>query len=374
MEKETQIPTFPANRDPDEIDLLALAKKLWAGRIILLKSILLGGILGMVVAIYTPNTYTSKSILVPQMNTDSKSSGLSGLAALAGINVGISQNSSEISPLIYPLIIKSIPFQLEMMKTPLQFKNSTKTVTYLEHITTGTSGFNPISFLKKYTIGLPGLLLKAIKRNKKESLLTEEKTDIVQLTPEQKIARKSLESIITIALNVKEGYATLTVDMEEPIPAAQMTQNAVDLLQRYIIDFKILKSKADLDFIQQRYDEKKIEFEKAQEGLAIRIDRNKNFTSGLSSIETDRLQAKYTLTFGVYQELAKQLEQAKIQVKKETPVFSVIEPVTIPSERSKPNRSMIIMLWLLVGGVLGTGLIFIKEYIEPLRKFWIKQP
>jgi len=53
----------------------------------------------------------------------------------------------------------------------------------------------------------------------------------------------------------------------------------------------------------------------------MRIDRNKNFTSGLSSVETDRLQAKYTLTFGVYQELAKQLEQAKIQVKKETPVF-----------------------------------------------------
>jgi len=147
------------------------------------------------------------------------------------------------------------------------------------------------------------------------------KTGIVLLTPEQNRAKKKLESIITLVFNVKEGYATLTVDMDKPIPAAQMAQKAVDLLQRYIIDFKILKSKADQDFIQGRFDEKKIEFEKAQEGLALRIDRNKNFTSGLSSVETDRLQAKYTLTFGVYQELAKQLEQAKIQVKKETPVF-----------------------------------------------------
>jgi len=223
MEKESQIPTPPVNSDPDEIDLLALAKKLWDGRKIILKSILICGAFGILVAIFTPNSYTSKSILVPQMNTDSKSSGLSGLAALAGINVGISQTSSEISPLIYPLIVKSIPFELEMMKTPLQFKNSPKTVTYLEYFTSGSAGFHPISFLKKYTIGLPGLILRALK-GKKESALLEEKTGIVLLTEEQNKAKKELESIITLVFNVKEGYATLSVDMDEPIPAAQMAQ------------------------------------------------------------------------------------------------------------------------------------------------------
>lgn len=370
MENQPSSPTPPPSTDPDEIDLLSLAKKLWDGRQIIIKSVLLFGTIGILVAIFTPNSYTSRSILVPQMNTDSKSSGLSGLAALAGINVGISQTSSEISPLIYPLIIKSIPFQLEMMKTPLQFKNSPNTVTYVEYVTTGISGFNPIPFLKKYTIGLPGLLISALKGSKKEAELTGEASKIVHLSPEQKIAKKNLESIITLAFNTKEGYATLTVDMAEPIPAAQMAQKAVDLLQRYIIDFKILKSKADQDFIQGRFDEKKIEFEKAQEELAMRIDRNKNFTSGLSSVETDRLQTKYTLTFGVYQELAKQLEQAKIQVKKETPVFSVIEPVTIPSEKSKPNRPLILFIWLFMGGILGSGIVLAQGFIEPLKQKW----
>ena len=360
------------NANEEEIDLLALTRKLWDGRKIIVKYIILGVLFGLVVAIFTPNSYTAKSILVPQMNTDSKTSGLSGLAALAGINVGISQTSSEISPLIYPLIINSIPFQLEMMKTPLQFKNSANPTSYIEHITNGASNFNPLSLLKKYTIGLPGLIIKALKGNTNGSTLTEGKTQIVQLTPEQKIAKRSLESILILVFNVKEGYATLTVDMDEPIPAAQMAQKAVELLQRYIIDFKILKSKADLDFIQERFDEKKTEFEQAQESLAIRVDRNKNFTSGLSSVETDRLQAKYTLTFGVYQELAKQLEQAKIQVKKETPVFSVIEPVTIPSEKSKPNRPLILLVYLFIGGVTGIGIVFGKDFIASIMNTWIK--
>ena len=324
-------------KNEEGIDLQVLTQKLWVGRNIILKSLLICGTLGILFAIFTPKSYTAKSILVPQMNTDAKTSGLSGLAALAGINVGISQTSSEISPLIYPLIIKSIPFQMELMKTPLQFKNSPKKITYLEYIRSGNTSYNPITLFKKYVLGLPGHLKKAFSGNNNDFKLNEDKSDITSLTQEQLLAKINLESIIMLIFNVKDGYATLSVDMDEPLPAAQMAQRAVDLLQRYIIDFKILKAKADLDFIQERFNEKKIEFEKAQEALAIRTDRNKNFTSGLSSIETDRLQVRYTLTFGVYQELGKQVEQAKIQVKKETPVFSVIEPVTIPSEKSKPK-------------------------------------
>ena len=94
-------------KNEEGIDLQVLTQKLWVGRNIILKSLLICGTLGILFAIFTPKSYTAKSILVPQMNTDAKTSGLSGLAALAGINVGISQTSSEISPLIYPLIIKS---------------------------------------------------------------------------------------------------------------------------------------------------------------------------------------------------------------------------------------------------------------------------
>jgi uncharacterized protein involved in exopolysaccharide biosynthesis len=99
-------------------------------------------------------------------------------------------------------------------------------------------------------------------------------------------------------------------------------------------------------------------------------DRNRDFTSGLSRIETDRIQTRYTIAFGVFQELSKQLEQAKIQVKKETPVFTIVEPVTVPSEKSKPKKAMILFLWIFLGGIAGVGIIFGKEFFAGVKRNW----
>lgn len=367
MEKETQVLTPPATSDPDEIDLLVLAKTLWNGRKIILKSTLICGVLGIVVALSTPNEYTAKTVLVPQMRTDSQG-GLSGIAALAGINVGISQNTTEVSPIIYPLIIKSIPFQLELMNTPIQFKDNSLPISLLDHNSSAKTSFDPIGLLKKFTIGLPSLILNALRGENKEIILKGSESRIIYLTEQQKSIKNQLESIINLTINNKEGYFTLTATMPDAFAAAQLAQKTIVQLQRYIIDYKIQKSKAELEFIQERFNEKKIEFEHAQENLAMRIDRNKNFTSGISSIETDRIQAKYSLTFSVYTELAKQLEQGKIQVKKETPVFTTIEPVTIPTEKSKPKRLTILLIYSICGGIVGIGVVFGKTLLAPLKK------
>lgn len=76
------------------------------------------------------------------------------------------------------------------------------------------------------------------------------------------------------------------------------------------------------------------------------------------------------MDYTIYSELAKQLEQAKIQVKQDTPVFTIIEPVSVPTNKSKPNRPMILFIWLFLGGVVGTGFVFGKGFIEPIKKKW----
>ena len=49
------------------------------------------------------------------------------------------------------------------------------------------------------------------------------------------------------------------------------------------------------------------------------------------------------------QQLASQVEQAKLQVNKDTPVFTIIQPVSIPFEKSGPSRSLIVLLFLIIG-------------------------
>jgi uncharacterized protein involved in exopolysaccharide biosynthesis len=158
--------------------------------------------------------------------------------------------------------------------------------------------------------------------------------------------------------------------MPEAKAAAQLGQRGQELLQQYITEFKIKKAKANLDFIQQRFDETAQKFEAAQQQLAVFSDRNKNVSLATAKTEEQRLTSQYNLIYSIYSELAKQLEQAKIQVKQDTPVFTIIEPISVPTKRSKPNRPMILFIWLFLGGVLGTGIVFGKGYLKTVKKQW----
>jgi uncharacterized protein involved in exopolysaccharide biosynthesis len=367
---DTEIKPQPHIED-DEIDLIALVKTFWKGRPILIKSILIFGIIGFIVAISSPKEYIAQTVMVPQVGEgQSKLGGLGGLAAMAGINISTGSTGSELSPTIYPQIVASIPFQLELMNTPLKFQELATPVTLFEYYTKESKPSSISSFMK-YTIGLPGVVLGAIKgKAPVEDLLGTGAKQPLQLSEDQRDVRKKLTQLVSLEVNAKEGYLTLSTKMFEAGPAAQLAQRAQELLQQYIIEFKVKKTKANLDFVQQRYDETEKKFEAAQQRLAQFRDRNKNMSSAIASTEGERLTSQFNLVYGVYSELAKQLEQAKIQVKQDTPVFTVIEPVSVPTERSKPNRPMILFIWIFLGGVVGTGVIFGRQYLATIKERW----
>ena len=149
--------------DEDEIDLIALAKTLWEGRKTILKTTLIFMAIGLFVAIFSEKEYTASTTIVPQSN-DGKSIGgnLGGLAAMAGINLGSMGGDSGISPALYPQIVNSIPFQKELLQTPLTIEGQEQSVSYTHYY---TEVYSPslLGYIKKFTIGLPGLIIKALK-------------------------------------------------------------------------------------------------------------------------------------------------------------------------------------------------------------------
>ena len=210
-----------------------------------------------------------------------------------------------------------------------------------------------------------------------ESLRSSEKKSLATLIyyPEQKLEKmaeaeeemaewyKILNDKISMNLNEKDGYITITVYMPEPLAAAQLAFKVQMLLQQYVTDFKIEKVKANLDFVEGRYQEAKHQYEVKQEELALFEDANRNPSTSVARAAQARLTNEYTLLFGVYNELAKQREQAYIKVKETTPVFTVVEPVTIPAERSKPKRGLICIAFTFLGGFIGIGLVLILPFL-----------
>ena len=368
--KENTTAPVKSTAADDEIDLIALAKDLWNGRRIIIRYVVIGMLIGLFIALLSPKEYTVQTTMVPQTGqaAGSKLGGLSSLAAMAGFNLDMSSGTEALSPLVYPKILKSVSFQLELMNTPFEIAELERPVSlfeyYTEHKKAGVLGS-----LKKYTIGLPGVILKALK-GQQEEVVAGANSQLIALNLKQEQVLETMNENLSLEINDKEGILTLSARFHDPVLAAQVARKAQVMLQHYITTYRIQKAQEQLDFIKERYSEKKQEFQEAQEKLARFRDQNKNVSSALAQTEIERLQSEYDIAFSVYSELAKQLEQAQIKVKEDAPVLTTVEPVRVPLKKSKPNRPLILIIWTFLGGIVGVGIVFGRQFLGTIKERW----
>ena len=363
--------------EEEGLDIMALVRNLWEGRktIIIVTAIFIA--LGLVAALTMKRSYTVTSTMVPQMKSRSSSS-LSSLASLAGIDLGMSNTGSDLSPLIYPQIVSSVPFRRELMYTPLHYEKADTMVsmyTYAKEYNKPTV----MSYILKYTIGLPGTLLGMLCKEKPEPaiLSAASATDSVPrpivINKDEERMIKAIGQDVTLAVDKKEGYLTLTVNGSEPLQTAELALKAQQLLQDEITRFRTEKAEDNLKYVQARYNEVKKETESLQAQLATIRDRSQNMPTTRARIEQERLQTKYGVSSAIYSEMAKQLEQAKMQVKMDTPMLTVIQPITVPRLPSN-SRAKTLVVWTFLGFVLGCGIVLGKGYLPKVKEMLKASP
>ena len=351
----------------DSIDIIALLQSIWTGKKLILKTVLVFMILGLFIAVFSQNEYTASIRIVPQSSSEKPGGSLGGIAALAGINLGSVGQQSSISPTLYPQILTNISFQKELLETLITIEGQDNKITYKEYY---TNVYNPsvLSSIKKYTIGLPGVLIGLLKSDKTSNEKSNNNDSLPQITEDDKKLVELLLEQLSMEVNDKDGYISLSTTMPEARAAAELTQKAQELLEQYVIDFKIEKSSSELDFIKNRYQEKEQEFQKIQQKLAVYTDRNQNVNSARAKMELMLLQSEYDLAYGVYSELAKQLETQELKVKEDTPIFTILQPVFVPLEKTGPKRSLIFIIYTFLGFVLSIGYILALEPIQNIIK------
>jgi uncharacterized protein involved in exopolysaccharide biosynthesis len=313
----------------DEIDLLDLMRRIWARRRMVAAVAAASLAVGVVVALVSPAKYTAQSVMVPQTGEAGNGVALGGLAAMAGVNIG---GETGLGPNIYPQIVASVPFQKELMAMTVDSRERGRTV-----------------------------LLDYLVAPEKTPAAQEAHDGIETFTSRESAGRSALSGLVALAYNKTDGDIRLSATMPEPLMAAQVAQKAQELLQKHVTRLKVQKVQATLDFIEERTGEAHAEFERAQRELASFRDRNRNIVTATAEVAGRHLQNKSDLAFSIYSDLARQREQARIDLKETTPVFTVIEPVTVPVKRSAPNRKMTVAVFTLIGLAAGCALALIKS-------------
>ena len=345
----------------DSIDVIALLTTLWQSRKFIVKTILIFFVFGVLIALLSPVKYKASTVFVPQLGSEVKApSGLRSLASLAGINLSSGNQGGDISPLLYPNLSSNIPFKLALLSAPIT-EDTSDTLDVQFYLLSQKSGINILSTIKKYTIGLPGLLFSS------DTNTSSSQSSLISLTEEEEELVEMLSEKYTVSVNEKEGYVAVSALDKNPVIAAELVRIITANLQDEIIQKRLEKVQNNLDFTQNQYNQKKLEFEKIQDRLARFKDRNQNISSSLFLNELERIQAEYSIALNVVTELATQVESAKLRVNKDTPIFSVIDPVTVPTQKEYPKRINIVVLFLFFGFVIASTYILVKQ---PLKSSW----
>ena len=106
--------TIPQQPEEQEIDLIELAQKVWASRKLVFKACGIAALVGLVVAFSIPREYSTSVTLAPESGGKSGGGSMGALAAMAGINLGSSSGEDALSPDLYPDIVSSTPFLIEL--------------------------------------------------------------------------------------------------------------------------------------------------------------------------------------------------------------------------------------------------------------------
>lgn len=345
-----------------EIDLIDLGKKLWNKRKFILKVSFIGLIFGVVVAFSIPREYTTTVILAPEANSSTSAGSVGALAAMAGFNLGgVPATDGQMSPELYPNIAESTPFILGLFNVKVKDINNNIDTTLYSYIKNNQK----ITWWSKL-IGLPIQIVNLFLSEEAISEVSDVPNSF-ELTQEQTNIFNNLKNRINIIVDKKTGKISLLSTMQSREISASIADTLTSYLQSYIISYRTQKARQDLAFTEQLYSEAKKDYSEAQQRYAKYLDENQNVILASYRVNQEKLQNEMALAYGVYNQVAQQLQLAKVKVQDTTPVYTIIQPAVVPLVPMKPNKKMIVVGFILITFVGACGWIIGNDLLNTKR-------
>lgn len=340
-----------------EIDLIALFRKLYINRKNIYKAVGIGIAAGIIIGFSLPRTYQVDVNLSPESGV-SATGGLSGIASMFGLgsaSAGFGEDALTFN--MFPEIVKTNPFALEMLQIPIQTQKG-DSITLYDYLDTEKKPW------WSHIMGAPGMLIGGIK-----SLFKEEQKDSIKaidpfrLTPEQSGRIGILKKILKVETDKKSNITKVTVSLQDPLAAAIVADSAVHKLQEYITDYRTRKAKQDYDFQFSLCEQYKKEYFEAQQKYAKFADANRNVILQAVTSEKDRLQKNLSLAEQIYSQSMGQLQVLRGKVQEAKPVFAVVEPATVPLAPASPKKMLIIIAFAFLAFVFESAWILFGKDI-----------
>ena len=324
-------------------------------------------VLGVIVALGTPKNYKASVMLAPEESGAGFSGSLTSLASMVGLNMNSSQTGDAIYPEIYPELMKSVKFNVDLLPIQIKTSKSIESMPYYTYMTkhqkTPILAYPLVWLAKlseilstdntiastdstKYAFGINPFYL-----NKKQAKLLEN------------ISKK-----ITCNVDKKTSVITITVSAQDPLVAALMADSVKNHLQLSITEYKTQKARENVAYMEGLFREAKNEYDTARKEYAQAVDSYKNLSRQTYQSMIDDLEAEKDLKYSIYQQVVEQLQLAKSILQEKTPAFTVIQNSSVPTRPSGRSKKAIVIIWCFLGICLRGSILVARNYKDFLTE------
>lgn len=345
-----------------EIDITEIIKKLLKKRTLLIKFSFIGIISGILYAFSIPKEYTVEVLLAPESSSGSNSNSLSGMAsAFLGVNNINSSNNDALNLQILPEIVESTPFILDLYNSPINDKNNTKMLLSEYIVQEKEAWWN---YIIKFPISIINYISSAL--NSDNNSQDDNKINGFKLSPKEKAILTKITKSINVSIDKKTGIVSIKTTLQDPNASATTANIVTQNIKKYITEYRVQKTKENLSYLTKLREEKKNEYYKIQEKYAAFIDSNRNIISERNKAESERIGNDMQLAYKIYSEIATKTELEKAKLQENSPVFAILEPASIPTKASFPNKTFIIICFFLLSTIIGCLWIIFNDHLKTI--------
>jgi len=316
----------------------------------------IGGIIGLIYAYSIKPVYTAGLSFVLE---DSQSSGgglggYSGLASMVGIDLGTNGGGVFVGDNLMEFM-KSRSMIEKALLTSINEAGKEKTLAefYLD-----------INALRKGWEKDPGLRSIHFLSSEDRSKFTRKKDSVLGACYNNIISNN-----LSVAKKDKKlGIVTVTTKTENELFSKYFTETLVKVVSNFYVETKTKREAENLFILQHQTDSVRRELNLAISGVAASVDVTPNINPSrqVLRVPSQRRQIDVQANSTILQELEKNLEIAKVSLRKETPLIQVIDSPILPLQIEAYGKRKGVMTGGIIAGFLIAFYFVIKKVLTDL--------
>lgn len=349
----------------DEVSLLDILLVLARNRTLIIRSVFVFALLGVTYALLAPEEFTSEARVVreAQSETGDLPGGISP-DVLSGFGINLGGSTSGLTTAAFPDVLQSREVRLGVVRDTFRFPDAEQPVTFVDYVNRPSG---PLGLFLKYTLKLPWTLKdalgNAISGSPAPAGTTEAGAPVIPNEKEDE-ALEAIGDRVTTSIDQETGLMTISVTAGGPRLASRLAKSFLDYFTTRVRTIRTEKVRERLQFVEGRFQEVEKELETAEDRLAQFLEQNQNPTTATLQFRRDRLRRQVNFKEQLYSQLQSQLTQTRLDLQRQQPVVTVVEEPVPPVNRSAPQRTLIVLLNIVLGGILGVVGAFLRAFLQ----------